>query len=348
MPLNMECRDCGLSVLTENRGKPPKHVQEKKRQPVPAAPRTPEPVEQVDHDLLLDALCFLGEGSWASFEALLSTNVSEPWQAHAIARSLEALGYVDLTRKPGAGRIKRWSITAPTLYLCGEGRAQLRGFRNVTMMNAVRELLVNGGAREVSETLDGQPRNITYDGIEPDLAARLAQSIKDPHGRSIALVLDPPRAFARRMANLGSTKGMLVPLSVADDVATERYDLAHGRWNRCHDVLEPGAYRLAWRGQAYAYRDMRGCLFQGPHELVKVLAARDTGVNLHAYLAGSSEFVSRLGADPAGLLARTLCACSGRLPTQEGGMLKYSQVPGDVAAAVLNVLYSTEVPDESN
>lgn len=348
MPLNMECRDCGLSVLTENRGKPPKRVQEKRRQPVPPAPRAPELVEQVDHDLLLDALCFLGEGSWASFEALLSSNVSEPWQAHAIARSLEALGYIDLARKPGAGRIARWSISAPTLNLSGSGRAHMRGFRNATMTNAVRGLLVGGGAQDASEALDGQPLDIAFDGIEPDLAALLVQSIKDPHGRSIALVLDPPRAIARRMASLGSTRGMLVPLSVADDVASERYDLVHGRWNRCHDVLEPGAYRLAWRGQAYAYRDARGNLFQGPHEIVKVLAARDAGINLHAYSQANAEFVSRLGADPAGLLARALCACSGRLPTQEGGVLKYSQVPGDVAAAVLDVLYSTEVPDESS
>ena len=79
-----------------------------------------------------------------------------------------------------------------------------------------------------------------------------------------------------------------------------------------------------------------------------MLAARDAGLNLHAYSQANAEFVSRLGADPAGLLARTLCACSGRLPTQEGGLLKYSQVPGDVAAAVLDVLYSTEVPDESS
>lgn len=347
-PLEQTCKDCRLSVLTENRGKPPKRVQEKEREPVPRAPHNLVPVEQVDHDLLLDALCFLGEGSWASFEALLSSNVSEPWQAHAIARSLEALGYVDLARKPGAGRIARWSISAPTLNLSGSGRAHMRGFRNATMTNAVREFLVGGGARDVSEALDGQPLDIAFDGIEPDLAALLVQSIKDPHGRSIALVLDPPRAIARRMASLGSTRGMLVPLSVADDVAAERYDLAHGRWNRCHDVLEPGAYRLAWRGQAYAYRDARGNLFQGPHEIVKVLAARDAGINLHAYSQPNEEFVSRLGADPAGLLARALCACSGRLPTQEGGVLKYSQVPIDVAAAVLDVLYSTEVPDESS
>lgn len=347
-PLEQTCKDCRLSVLTQNRGKPPKQVQRTEHAPVPRAPRTQEPIERVDQDLFLDALCFLGEGSWASFEALLSANISEPWQAHAIARSLEALGYIDLARKPGAGRITQWSIAAPTLYLSGSGRAHLRGFRNATMTNEVRELLVGGGAQDVSEVLDGQPLNIAFDGIDPDLAALLAQSIQDPHGRSIALILDPPRAIARRMASLGSTRGVLVPLSVADDVASERYDLAHGRWNRCHDVLEPGAYRLAWRGQAYAYRDTNGNLFQGPHEIVKVLAARDAGINLHAYSQANAEFVSRLGADPAGLMARTLCSCAGRLPTQEGGVLKYSQVPSDVAAAVLDVLYSAKVPNESS
>jgi hypothetical protein len=348
MPLNMECRDCGLSVLTENRGKSPKKAQEKERKPVPRAPRAPEPVEKVDQDLLLDALCFLGEGSWATFEALLASNVSEPWQAYAMARSLEALGYIDLVRKPGAGRIARWSITAPALYLSAEGRACLRGFRNATMLEAARELLVGGGAVDMSEALEGQPRNIAFDGVVHDLAVRLAETIKDPHGRSIAMVHDPARAVTRRFPFLGSVKGMLVPFSVSDDLASERYDLAHGRWNHCHDVREPGAYRLAWRGQAYAYRDKQGGLFQGPHEIVKVLAARDAGINLHAYSQASLEFISRLGVEPAGLLARALCACSERLPIQEAGVVKYSHVPSDVAAAILDALYPSEDPHESS
>lgn len=348
MPLNMECRDCGLSVLTENRGKSPQKAQEKERTPVPRASRTPEPVEQVDQDLLLDALCFLGEGSWGTFETLLASNVTEPWQAYTIARSLEALGYVDLVRKPGAGRIARWSIAEPELYLSAKGRACLRGFRNATMLEAARELLVGGGALDISEALEGQPRNIAFDSVDPTLAARLSASIKDPHERPIAMVHDPARAIARRCQSLGSVKNMLVPFSVADGLASERYDLAQGRWNRCHDVLEPGAYRLAWRGQAYAYRDKQGGLFQGPHEVVKVLAARDAGINLHAYAPATSEFISRLGVEPAGLLARALCACSERLPVQEAGILKYSNVPSDVAAVILHALYSSEDTHESS
>lgn len=346
-PLKQTCKDCLLTVLTENRGKAQKQAPGKIREPVLRSPRAPEPVEPVDHDLLLDALCYLGEGSWAAFETLLSTKVSEPWQAYTIARSLETLGYLDLARKPGAGRITRWSVASPALYLSAEGRAHLRGFRNVPMADAAREILVNGGAQDVSEALEGQPLNLAFNNVEPDLAARLVQSIKDPHGRSIALVLDAPRAFARRLLSLSSIRDFLVPLSVADDIAFERYDLAHGRWNRCHDVLGPGAYRLAWRGLTYAYRDAKGDLFQGPHEIVKVLAACDSGTSLHAYSETSSEFVARLGADPAGLLARALSASSGRLPVTESGVVKYSHVPRDVAAAVLSVLYPSEVPNES-
>lgn len=348
MPVNMECRDCGLSVLTENRGKSSKKVSEKKRPPVPRAKHETEPVDKVDQDLLLDALCFLGEGSWATFEALLSTSVSEPWQAYAIARSLEALGYVDLARKAGSGRVTCWAVSAPTLFLYPDGRASLRGFRNTTLMDAAREILLAGGANEKSEAFEGQPLNIAFDGVVPDLAARLVANIKDPHGRSIALVLDPPRAIARRLVNLESVEEMLVPISVADDVVSERYDPAEARWNRCDDLLAPGAYRLAWRGQAYAYRDRKGKFFQGPHEIVKVLAARDAGIRLHAYSIGSSEFTSRLGAEPTGLLARALCASAGCLPVQEAGILKYSQVPSDVAAAVLSTLYPQEVLDETS
>ena len=161
------------------------------------------------------------------------------------------------------------------------------------------------------------------------------------------MVLDPPRAFARRLSTLRSINDMLVPFSVADDVVSERYDPAHGTWSRCHDMQEPGAYRIAWRGQAYAYRDKQGDLFQGPHEIVKLLAARDAGTNLHAYSQESSKFVSRLGTEPVGLFGRALCASSGSLPLQEAGVVKYPGVPGDVAAAILGILYPPEVPDES-
>lgn len=347
MPLNMECRDCGLSVLTENRGKAPKPVQEKTREPVPRAGRTPDPLERLDQDLLLDALCFLGEGSWATFEALVGANVSEPWEAYAIARSLEALGYLDLVRRPGTGRIARWAITPPAIYLSPEGKGWLRGFRNSTLLDAATDLLLSGGCSDITEVLEGQPRNLAFDGVTPTLALRLAENSKDPHGRAMDVVLDPARAFARRVALLGSANGMLVPFSVADDVACERYDPLHGRWNRCHDVHEPGAYRLAWRGQAYAYRDKHGALFQGPHEMVKARAAHDAGTNLHAYSQDTSEFIARLGAEPAGLLARALCASSGRLPAQEAGTVKYPGVPSDVAGTILATLYPHEAPDES-
>lgn len=348
MPLQMECRDCKLSVLTENRGKKPLQKEKTKTLPVPAPPKRPETVEAIDPDLLLDALCFLGQGTWGAFESLVAQHVAEPWEAVNLAKSFEALGYLDLARTRGAGKITHWAVPAPTLYLTSDGRALLRGFRNTPLVEKLGDTLLASGARDASTACNGQPRSIAFEAVDLDLAAVLASDNCDPHKRSLELILDAPRAFARRLQVIHPATDILDALSVADDVGAERYDLQTGKWSRCADTLEPGAYRFAWRGQSYAYRAARDTsLFQGPHEIVKLLAARNAGRNLHAYLADDHTFVVRLGAEPTGLVARALCACNGLLPEREGTVLNYGNVPPDIASAILNSLYPHEVHDEN-
>ena len=93
-------------------------------------------------------------------------------------------------------------------------------------------------------------------------------------------------------------------------------------------ILRPdGAVLLAQRpsGKAYA----------GPHEGVKLAAARLGGLSLHAYDPATRAFSSRLGCEPAGLLSRALVACSGELPRIEASTSIFKNVSRPVAAGVL-------------
>lgn len=346
MPLQMECRDCKLSVLTGNRGKKPSNKEKTKVRPVPAPPKRPETVDAIEPDLLLDALCFLGQGTWGGFEGLVAQHVAEPWEAVNLARSFEALGYLDLARAPGTGKITYWAVPAPTLYLASDGKAQLRGFRNSAIVERLGDTLLASGARETSAVKEGQPCSIAFEAVDRDLAMEILADLRDPHGRPLELILDAPQAFARRLAAIRGATDILVPLSVADDVEAQRYDLQTGKWSKCSDTLNPGAYRFAWRGQTYAYRGNSTSLFQGPHEIVKLMAARNASRTLHAYKASHRAFIVRLGAEPTGLIARALCACEGHLPEREGKLLKYGNVSPDIAGAILKSLYPQEVHDE--
>ena len=111
-PVALECRDCGHAFIREG-GVRPRTSQPKGAQPPrPAPPPTPPaPVvrarsTRVDLDLLLDALSFMGSGSWASFEALVADKIEQPWEAAALADDLSSLGFLELRRSRGDGRAR--------------------------------------------------------------------------------------------------------------------------------------------------------------------------------------------------------------------------------------------------
>ncbi len=343
-PVNMECAHCELALLHRRSKKTVVSRRREARCAVPESPRAaPSPRNSLPSDLWLDAACFLGCGSVASFEALLSEAEIDPWQAGATLRDLTWLGHLDVCLGDNH-RPRCWSVAPPSLAFVSKEEAVLAGFRSSSLVDAVEKLASSAGGGLHREALPGQPALIRVSGMDLHTAAEALGGVTDPHGRTMNILDSAALSLANFSAASSSIFARLNPITLGFDGDVQRYEPEKGRWVSTGDTRKPGGYRFAYAGTTYAYRTPSGRALAGPHELVKLAAARHAGVHLHAYSGPLKVFSSRLGCEPPGLLGRALVACSGRLPEVVRGESRFASVPPPVAAAVLDALYSGDLP----
>ena len=301
----------------------PRQKQKAKASPAPAVRSAPvqfssstAPTREapINHDLLLDAVCFRGEGSWGTMEFLFSGQLDEPWRLHVLARDLMLLGHLDVELEKGGGRLKRWSVPPPSLAYTGPDRAVLTGFRSMAMLNEVERAVSSAGGKLERVTVHGQPALVEISDIPPVKSREALAAITDSHKRAIHVV-EAPRPRGSRLP--ATTSGGCFPalpqsrrehparfnatsLAVGNGVQLSASPTRGVSLPECRrDVRVP---RQGWR------------TLRGPNELVKLLYARTHQVRLHAYDPAARTFLSRLGCDPIGLLGRALVASSGETP----------------------------------
>jgi len=344
-PVNMECKKCGMALLhRRQQSTKPVSTRTVARRPVPASSPKPAAAKSaLPHDLWLDAACFLGVGSVASFEALVSGADLEPWQVAAMVRDLSWLGHLDVCIGDNH-RPRSWSVSPPVLAYTAPGEAILAGFRCSSLLDDVEELLKPAGGKFSREQVNGQPMLVRVEGLPIEAARELLDVVSDPHARVLKIIDNTPVKLAAFAQASGGLFSHFKPISLGFDGETQRYDAVRGRWRSTSNTTEPGAYRIAHAGTTYAFRGQDSRSLSGPHELVKLAAARAEGIHLHAYSEGNRVFSSRLGCEPPGLLGRALVACSGRLPEISNGESRFHDVPPAVAGAVLAYLYTGDLP----
>jgi hypothetical protein len=343
-PLGMTCLECGLSVLTRDRGK---RAREGSLAPVvPATPARFDPEERGETrkpnaDVLFDALCYLGSGTWANVEALIAEYPDlEPWEILEIGRSFAALGLLDVSFSPRSHRPRAWSVPAPGIYFIDDTTSFLSGFRSRPLVVEIYRRLQgsHGRLRELART--GAPVALEIRGIDATALRGVLGDVRDQLGRPIGIIEQAGLSLVAAAKELGPlTRGMTL-ISVGKDLFNlQHYDPLQARWRAVDQCVVPGAYRFDLFGRSYFFRDAKGETMQGAQQIVKVLAARHAGVRLHSYDRKTREFVSTLGAEPIGLLERALVACSGHLPRIDEGRSYYENVPANVAGLVLESLY---------
>lgn len=314
------------------------------RRPLPPmqVPGRPTGVPSVDHDLLLDALGFVGHGTWGRFESLLQLGEAAPYLARQVAHDLFLLGFIDLELRQGTNAIKSWCVTPPAIIFASKRRAFLSGFRSASLVASLREAASAAGGRMVEAPQAGRPASAWIEGLDNKAAGEAFADIRDPHGRMVGVIADAGPALARACLSLGGFRGALAPASVGKPSNLQRFDPSTATWSEAAAASPPGAYRWNEGVQCYAFVGDSGAAHCGPHNVIKLLAARAAGMRLHAYDKENHAFSCTLGCEPPGLLARALVACSGNLPTVSRGILSYGDVPPDVASCVLAALYDED------
>jgi len=349
-PLEQRCKGCGTMIVMLHRGMPEASGS------LPALPipisriGQPEPLrtDPMDADGFLDALCFLGSGSWGRFQALAGLgNDPASTSSRQVAHDLSLLGFLDVELVPGSNAIKSWCVPKASVNFIDEGKAFLSGFRSPCLVDALMEATERHGGRAYQEELAGRPRAIWMVDIDASSARSAFSGVADPLGRDVAILERPGEALAGAFERLESVSSSLRPVSIGRSRSLQVFDARRARWTDTGLASRGGAYRWNDGHQAYAYVAPGGSAWAGPYQAVKVLAARDEGIFLWQYDKAQGIFRATLGCDPPGLLGRALVASSGHLPTIGRGTVSYSNISPIVASSVLAAL-STEKFDEGN
>lgn len=343
-PMLMTCRDCGVRVLTKDRGRRKKGT--KKRGVALASPKKrvyAEPAKDESFfgpDILFDAICYLGGGRASRLTKLASSIGQEPWAAQEFVRNLSALGHIDVELNEALSSPVRWWSAPPTIAQIEPGKGFLAGFRSSQLISEIEIRLKTVGAEVIRVELSRAPTAIFLEGANLDTLEDVLSGIADPYGRALRFVEEPAKAIARIVRPMGeiiAAQPATIALQLND---VERFDPPSGQWKAWSFASDPGAYRTAGFGRAYFVVDGKGSCFRTPYGLAKVFAANLEQLRLHAYDPSARTFIAALGCPPPGLLERALAACSGRTPISEQGKLKYDNVPEDVARMILERLYN--------
>lgn len=293
----------------------------------------------VNHGILMDALSCLGSGSWAKFESLFEALSPEPRFARQVAQHYAMLGHLDLEQRQGSGAIRSWCVPPPTINMVGSDRAFLAGFRSSKIIKEIGERAEGAGGRIVTEDSNRGPFSIFVNGVGIDGLRDAMEGTQDPHARPVTVNGTPALSIAAACLALGGMEESLSPVSIGRVRNLQKFDLVRARWDDAEEVKGSGCYRWNDGFQTYAFVGDDGRARMGSYQVTKLLAARARGVRLHAYDTQTQAFYSSLGCEPPGLLSRALVACSGKLPSLEGGTATYQGVTAEVAGLVLKVLY---------
>jgi len=345
-PVDVTCSHCKVAYL-HHRKQPSKQSRARAsaRRAVPRSPAREAASEslELEMDLWLDAAGFLGTGSVAAFEEVTSASGIDAWRTGPILRDLSWLGHLDI-EIGSSNRPRAWSVSPPTLAFLGPSEAVLAGFRSQSLVAAIRKRVMEAGGQVEVIASPIQPAVVKARGLAVEAAVEALSGLVDPHGRSIAVIDDAPTRIASFARDAGGLFNGFAKATIGWTSGLQWFDLERGRWKSVDAPTAPGAYRMAYAGTTYVYRDSGGSAFTGTPELVKLAAARAGGMRLHAFDQVSREFSCRLGCEPPGLLGRALVACSGELPRVQAGTSTFARVPATVAALVLSSLYEGGIP----
>jgi hypothetical protein len=343
---NMECKECGAVQIQQvykrkrdggrsqaRNGKSTRSRAKSWNSPI--VDKEPS----FDADLCFDALCYSGGGRWKRFRELIASQSESTFAPTQFARNTIELCHVDLMFDAEKNRPKTWKISNPTVVFPSEGRAFYAGFRNQSIRQELCERFLESGAVTEFTKSEMSPEILAWQNVDIEKIVHLLQGVKDSHGRSVEISINPAKKLSRIIANLRLGIEKFPELRSFSDVDLEMFDIDMCKWLKTEQVVRRNAYRTTFGGRHYFYVDDEGIYREADYGTVKTLAARSQGRMLHGYDELSRTFTSTLGAEPSGLLGRALTMCTGSPAVIENGLSIYGDVPKGVAFSVLRYMY---------
>jgi len=295
--------------------------------------------EYIDADIVYDAICYIGSGTWAKLESILSSHVESPWEVYEFSRNLVDLGLIEIEMNDKNTRARYWSCSPPC-FVVNADMAYLSGFRNKCLVDEVELKLAGVSSLRTIKKGRMVPTSFRWNigNKSLDEIKELLGTIRDPFGRAIKVINAPGVSMLLMLPNLNKIIPRLPTITIDRGHDVETFDLLTGKWG-ASSLNGAGAYRINFAGRRYFYHDTEGQSYEATHELVKLIHAKSEGFYLHGYDHNATCFESLIGCTPPGLYRRALVSLTGVLPKLSDRKISYSNVSSDFASLMLNKLY---------
>jgi hypothetical protein len=289
-------------------------------------------------ELILDALSYIGAGSWAGLrEMAQSLAPGERYLASEAARAFAALGHIDLTLDPRTRRPAAWRIAPATLVETSDGSWVLAGARSDRLVEALLS------TSHAPAAIEGAELGLPVIRLRPgsvDALLALAMELESK-GMRLAISEGFPLRLASRLPALAGLLDLAESYRLGAD-GVERLDLASRQWVAAGEARGSGAYRVEHHGRLCGVISDNECAVMRITDALtaKHLAAATAGSPLVAYDSDRQVLSVPLGAELPGLLDRVATLCSGApaLVQRDSWTVHYPCVPPAVAGQLQRAL----------
>ena len=280
-------------------------------------------------DIGLDALMHAGGGPQSALERVALQIEGSHLFVARFTQTLESLGHLQVYRDPHTLDPGQWEIAPSALAQLVDGSHLLVGYWPAGLVATLAEQLESTSGRLQIEAQADAPSRKVVRGLTARQIADIADSI------GVSTTPNAAHAVLSVVPGLGAVEKALPRLTMPGARSIRRFHLASASWVGEAYADKPGAYRLESFGRTYVFRrhdDVAdGVARIGTAQLVKHLEAHHAGRPLLAYRPEHRHLDVPLGADLPGLYGRAAVLCSGRPPRQHGPLLRYTDVPAEIA-----------------
>ncbi|MEU1837470.1 hypothetical protein [Micromonospora chersina] len=331
------CRDCGLVTRFPNNhwaAQSRKRARDKVEAGYRVDVHEVEPVqaEFLTWDVGLDALMHAGGGAISALERIALQIEGSLLFVDTFTRTLEALAHIAVRRDERTLEPVEWEIAPPAFAQLADGAYLLTGYWPPSYLETLEELADEAGAKVAVETTGPGLCRRTLIAQSPTAAEEVAGVMGD-----VTVAEDAARAILRAAPDLSALEAALPTVTMPGARRIQQFHLGSAAWIPQHHAEALGAFRLESFGSTYVVRrelDLaNGTARIGTAQLVKHLEALRAGRPLLAYDPVARVLDVPLGADLPGLYGRAAVLCAGRPPTpiKDRRILRYQEVPADVA-----------------
>jgi hypothetical protein len=292
----------------------------------------------VDHDALFEACCYITAGTLSEFVNLLRQASRETIYPSEVLNNLYSLGHLEIWREDPDDPVL-WRVNHPEIVISGPENAYIAGYRSASFIKEIETHVINeGGSLSVNGQPDG-PAVIAIEGLRPERLNLVVSRLQDEGYETIRLTwapcLTPDITIPARSELLN-----LLPVASPPNTSSI-FDPKALTWENTINPEQQGLHRLPSRPVQHRI-NIDGGWRSTPYRLGKHMAGHLNEVSLMAYDPDTQTISCSKGSQLPCPYDKIATMCTGKLPRYDlrSKEYRYEGIPVSTASRIWGGLYA--------